>query len=100
MLVTTETGSIYELDTENRRVRRMMGSEEPTPREGIDGAWKPYVGVGAIDYDAAGLPHDEDGNIIFEPIRTGQSMVIVWRLDDGVIARTTITSHITSMLEK
>ena len=38
----TESGSLYELDPANRRVRRISGERAPTPRQGTDGEWKTY----------------------------------------------------------
>jgi hypothetical protein len=42
MIVRTETGSIYEVDRKNKRVRRLTGEKNPTPRMGKDGEWKTY----------------------------------------------------------
>lgn len=43
--LTTESRSVYELDEENKRVRRVIGIGGPTPRTGIDGEWKKYEEV-------------------------------------------------------
>lgn len=42
MKFTTETSSMYEVDTERKRVRRLIGAGNPTPRIGKDGEWKRY----------------------------------------------------------
>lgn len=39
----TESGSVYEVDHDNKRVRRLSGVKDPTPRQGKDGEWKTYV---------------------------------------------------------
>jgi len=39
----TETGSVYELDEDNHKARRVQGVKEPTERTGKDGAWKEYA---------------------------------------------------------
>jgi hypothetical protein len=42
MKFITETGSLYEVDSDNRRIRRMIGVNNPSPRQGKDGEWRPY----------------------------------------------------------
>lgn len=54
MKFITESGSTYEVDEENKRVRRLAGKADPTPRQGKDGEWKSYkahavcLGIGAL----------------------------------------------------
>lgn len=50
---TTQTGSVYELDDAAKRVRRLTGRAEPTPRQGVDGRWRTYVDRTEL---RAGLP--------------------------------------------
>ncbi len=38
----TESGSAYELDAETKRIRRLGGANDPTPRQGADGEWRAY----------------------------------------------------------
>lgn len=38
----TESGSQYELDITNSRVRRITGNHPPTERQGPDGEWRKY----------------------------------------------------------
>jgi hypothetical protein len=45
MIFKTITGSVYEIDNENKQLRRVNGLEDPTPRVGLDGVWKPFVEV-------------------------------------------------------
>lgn len=45
---STETGSIYEVDPANRRVRRITGHRPPTERQGSDGEWKTFVWIRPI----------------------------------------------------
>lgn len=40
---TTESGSLYELDLENKQIRRLNGPGNPTRRLGEDGVWKSYT---------------------------------------------------------
>lgn len=40
--VKTLTGSVYEVDENISSIRRIIGNEEPTPRQGLDGVWKKY----------------------------------------------------------
>ena len=42
MFFKTISGSVYELDTKEKRVRRLAGVKEPTSRQGHDGDWKVY----------------------------------------------------------
>lgn len=44
MIVVTENSS-YEFDLEQKRVRRLRGVNDPTPRLGTDGEWRTYVEV-------------------------------------------------------
>lgn len=39
----TTANSVYEVDYGAKRVRRIVGMNEPTPRQGDDGAWKEFV---------------------------------------------------------
>ncbi len=76
MTFRTESGSVYEMDVENQRVRRLNGPRDPTPRQGPDGEWR--------GYEKALL------------LETGK-MLFVWRHDivDGeAIARCTVTNRI------
>lgn len=45
MVLRTESGSIYEVDRKNRRVRRLTGERNPTPKVGKDGEWKAYADI-------------------------------------------------------
>jgi hypothetical protein len=53
MKFTTESGSTYEVDLENKRVRRLAGAKSPTERQGKDGDWRTFVGISPI---RSGLP--------------------------------------------
>jgi len=39
---TTESGSVYEVDCEDKKIRRLNGIKSPTARQGKDGEWKNY----------------------------------------------------------
>lgn len=41
MMVVTTQNSVYELDDEQARVRRVSGKNPPTPYFGEDGVWQP-----------------------------------------------------------
>ncbi len=68
----TETGSIYELDKTNKRIRRVFGVSEPTPRMGADGSWKTYERLYIEDLCA----------------------VIVWKVRDDGVTEATRTSRL------
>lgn len=43
MRFTTISGSLYEVDTTAKKIRRLNGKGDPTPRQGKDGEWQPYL---------------------------------------------------------
>jgi hypothetical protein len=43
MRFTTASGSVYEVDTEAKKIRRLNGKKDPTPRQGKDGEWREYI---------------------------------------------------------
>ncbi len=57
--VVTLSGSVYQVDTDAKRVRRCAGVRAPTPRQGAD--WRDFASAAA----AVGLP-----------------MVVAWAADD------------------
>ena len=79
--------SVYEVDTQNKRVRRMSGKDNPTPRQGADGAWRAYA------------------SIFPDPPTVGSELLIMWEpattpllegSPEGAVP-TTITSPITQI---
>lgn len=75
----TESGSVYEVDILERRVRRLTGLNAPTPRVGKDGEWKTFTLVSSIT--------------------PGAPVLFVWRFDEGPDqtsqwARSTVTSRV------
>lgn len=80
MKFTTETGSVYEFDLENKRVRRLVGIKDPTPRQGTDGEWK--------EFEWATDP------------RVGQQVLICWKIVEQMerkINQSTQTSRVTQI---
>lgn len=78
----TESGSIYEVDLENMRCRRVTGVRSATPRQGIDGEWKKFKYASVI---AIGGP-----------------VLFTWEVVvDGTeyVQRCTSTSRVTEILE-
>jgi len=75
--VRTISGSIYEIDEDNKCIRRLHGIANPTPRQGADGEYKTYKEI---------------------IIAANKAMVIVWETtsnEDGeLICRTTSTSSV------
>lgn len=45
VLAETESGSLYEFDLYGKRVRRLQGRINPTPRMGQEGEWKSYQSI-------------------------------------------------------
>lgn len=72
MIIHTETGSIYQIDTTQKQLRRLTGATNPTPSFGKDGEWKPY------------------SRLLSDPV-VGRPVFIVWNDDPPQI---TTTSYI------
>jgi hypothetical protein len=82
--VTTKSGSIYELDIPNKRVRRLNGKEAPTNRfggEGGDGGWREYRELSI-------------------PPQIGRSMLINWCDNVGNGDSSTVTNLVTEIVEE
>lgn len=86
LIIETETGSLYELDNKEKRIRRMHGTKDPTPRQGKDGEWKQIKNA-------------------IQPVE-GKEMIFLWRVDYGpneyeaeIVFRTTISSRVVSITE-
>lgn len=68
MLYETETGSIYEVDEANKRIRRLTGKGNPTPRMGLDGEWREYHDLNLNSHGGLSITwvidqvEDENGN--------------------------------------
>lgn len=60
MKFTTASGSVYEVNTDSKQIRRLNGVKDPTPRQGKDGQWRAYE------------------EIFPDPPRVGASLVIKW----------------------
>ena len=70
MKFTTQSGSVYEINTDSKKIRRLKGKEDPTPRQGKDGEWRPYVDT---------FPN---------PIQVGKGVVIAWGSDTPLLDET------------
>ncbi len=73
MIAHTITGSIYEFNHKEQKVRRIFGQKDPTKRQGEDGEWRSYEKV---------------------YLEVNGSLVIVWETTDDGILKSTITSPI------
>ncbi len=72
MVFSTEF-SVYEIDTENKMIRRLTGIRDATPRQGKDGEWKKYGEISKI--------------------AVGEKVVFMWAEEDGIL-KTTVTSQV------
>ena len=45
MKFVTISGSMYEVDLEEKKCRRLIGIQDPQPRQGKDGEWKNYKDI-------------------------------------------------------
>lgn len=81
MIIKTFSNSLYELDTQNKRARRLHGKKDPTKLTGKDGEWKAYTFISEV--------------II------GESLIIAWAEDvDGYTQPATQTSAIVEINPK
>jgi len=70
--------SSYEVDPDRKRIRRLSGHENPTPRQGLDGSWKDFERI--------------------TDIVQGASVLVVWS-EEGTIP-STLTSPVIKVIEK
>lgn len=70
MRFTTESGSLYEVDEKAKKIRRLNGVKNPTPRTGKDGQWRTYREL-----------HPD-------PVTVGRGVVIVWGEDTELLVET------------
>jgi hypothetical protein len=68
MKFTTVSGSVYEVNTDSKQIRRLNGSKDPTPRQGPDGQWRSYEDI--------------------TPINVGASVAIFWSAETALLAET------------
>jgi len=62
--VKTESGSVYEIDTDGKRFRRLSGERPPTARQGADGSWRGYARIDPSQ------------------LQVGLPIFIMWAVDD------------------
>lgn len=83
MIFRTESGSSYEVDQPNNKIRRLYGKLPSTDRVGQDGEWKSFHSLSQL--------------IIGRPV------IIVWGfVDDGLgkIAQSTCTSFLSEIVRE
>jgi hypothetical protein len=68
MIFKTKTGSVYEVDAEANKIRRLQGKNAPTSRQGQDGDWKQYEYI--------------------SPPKVGSGVTIVWGSDTPLFKET------------
>jgi hypothetical protein len=68
MKFTTVSGSVYEVNTDSKQIRRLNGAKDPTPRQGPDGQWRTYSDI--------------------TPINVGSSVAIFWGGETALLAET------------
>lgn len=72
--VLTQTKSVYEIDADNKRIRRLQGVKDATARQGKDGDWRTYRDIspradgGLIIVWA--VVNNDDGEIVFQTTQT------------------------------
>ena len=51
MQFKTISGSLYEVDQENKQIRRLNGTNDPSPRQGKDGDFRKYSEISSIEIE-------------------------------------------------
>lgn len=89
----TYSGSVYEVDQDNKQYRRISGMKDPTPRQSKDGEWRKYASIGMFGDNLI-----EIGQPVFffydpkdTPLHEGS---------DKNASPTTITSYVVEMLSE
>lgn len=90
MFFQTESNSVYEVNTDSKKIRRVNGIKDPTPRIGKAGEWKSYQ------------------DIFPNPPTIGSQVMIVWGAETemlpgtmpGTAIPTTITSFVVSVKDE
>jgi hypothetical protein len=70
MIFHTISGSTYEVNKSEKKIRRLNGITDPTPRMGEDGKWKNYL------------------KLYPDHPQVGQSVLIVWGNDVDLMPET------------
>lgn len=95
MKFRTESGSTYEVDATNKKVRRLAGSNPATGRQGKDGDWRAFVSTTPIEVGFEAFFVWEDTTKLLPA-----TLVL---LAEGIIAGAipgTITSRVVEILEQ
>lgn len=82
MIFITKSGSKYELDEKENRIRRLAGKNEPTKRIGEDEKWKKYISI--------------------SPVKLNQQVLVIWENEKTFVPNAspgTITSSIVEIIE-
>lgn len=96
MKFVTLSGSVYQVDTVNKKIRRLNGTADPTPRQGEDGVFKSYEGFGSVTQILDG----NEGKLTI-----GEGAIIVWVQDEHESltsfggTKTTLTSDVIQIIE-
>ena len=70
MKFTTQSGSVYEADLGEMKIRRLNGVKDPTPRQGKDGEWKAYKSLSSHPILEEDLFVGGDAWIMWDPANT------------------------------
>lgn len=72
MKFTTVSGSVYEVNFDSKKIRRLNGVKDSTSRQGKDGEWRAYK------------------ELIPSPLKKGVSAVIIWKDDTELLDETIV----------
>ena len=79
---TTEAGSLFQIDLDNKRVLRIGGEADEsisTDEPGSDARWRDYLAI--------------------TPLRVGDKMTFIWNLNDKGYGNCTTTSEISAVYD-
>lgn len=66
MKFTTASGSVYEVNTDSKQIRRLNGVKDPTPRQGPDGQWRTYKDLLLAKGESALIVWGDDTELLSE----------------------------------
>src|ERR1700678_1470147 len=94
MKFITRSGSVYQVNTANKKIRRLEGKANATLHQGADGEWKSYERISCLSDMLAG----NEGKIA-----VGEGVLIVWVQSehaDLLELKTTLTSDVVEIIEE
>jgi hypothetical protein len=102
MKFITRSGSLYQIDVANKKIRRLEGKANATPHQGADGEWKSYEAIGSPTEMLSSAPAEEDK----VKLAIGEGALIVWVQSEHAAlssmggTKTTLTSDVVEIIKE